>query len=287
MSKDMQDTGYMVVERPVEEAGAMVFWRLSGSLDLAKLKAAWATEGLEEKLLPDPPSEQVALKRAIRDFAESRRLVRPLEHRAGWSIVVETAKGDALEYSQALTVKLNGAGQPVCDPAEHPAAGAIEAAYTHNLDNVSQGDVSGWLCRLMDRVDAVSLRDTGGVYFVPRHCLDRWRAMVRAIRSASAHAVFGVPAMPADETVAAVLDAITNEAMADVTALADQLAKGELGERAMESRLTKTNSIELKLGRYEALLGTKLEDVRAKLDAVRQNLTVAILTASPQAKMAV
>ncbi len=260
--------------------GEVCYWRLSGSVDLERLRAEWVKAGLDEKLLPAPPSPQAALRRAVGELADRRSLVRPLEGGKGLALVRERATGDELAYEVALRAYATG-GHLTIDPPDHLRVAALQVNYAVALNEVSAADVGGWLCRLVQYVDAVALRDTGGVYFVPRHRLGEWHRIVGAVRAATGHQVFGIPAMPADETIAAVVDAVTTEAERDCALLEEQVLAGDLGERALKNRLDRADAAKEKLARYESILGQKLDGVRGRLMRARGAVAAALLSAIP------
>jgi hypothetical protein len=294
-------SGYVALtDGSIDTAGAVVWWRLAGGLDLEKLKAAWTAAELPERWLPEAPSPEVALRRAVGELRGSRQLVRPLEGTKGWAVIKESATGDDLDYSKALVVaKLNkvgkatiGAGPGGLDPQGDSLPdivrmiGEVTAAFTRCENEYPSGAVSGWLCDIVSLLGAVSLRDTGGVYFVPRDSLDQWNKVAEALRVTSAHVVLGMPALRTSDAVDAILDALTQEMNTETTRLDDDVAGGKLGKRALNTRLMQINSLGAKLGRYETLLGARLDDIRTKLSQCEVAVTGAILAIDPNDDLA-
>jgi len=280
-------SNFIAILNETETAGAIVYWRMSGSIDTARLQEEWLARGLDPALLPRKVAAPTALHRAMCEQTNKHRIVRPLGQKA-WALVEErvsesdTATLDAAWSGEPLFRASVGAnGELDITPSWYYAADKLRADYAVALRAMSQTDVSHWLTKLVDTVDAIGLRDTGGLYFVPRHTLDAWRLMTAAIRAASAHTIFAVPAMKSEETVAAVVDAVTSEAEAECEALDKALLAEKLGPRALDSQLARTNAAEAKLERYEAILGQKLEGVRARLTQARVAVTTAILMAAP------
>ncbi len=70
-----------------QNAGAIMFWELSGQVDRETMLAAWKAAGLDPKLVPDFPSDQEALRRAMESLREKHVLVRPCG--AGYALVGE------------------------------------------------------------------------------------------------------------------------------------------------------------------------------------------------------
>jgi hypothetical protein len=264
-------------------AGLLVYWRLFASVDIHKLRAAWNAAALEDKILPETCSPQVALARAVRECGERRRLVRKLEGATGHALVRERAKGDDLDYAVEVRVKLNAANQPVCEPADHAVAPTVRAAFWRHLDEVQPQDIGSWLCDLVrSEVQGVALRDTGGIYYVPPHNVSRWQRMMEVLQECSSHKTFGIPAMRTPDAVAAILDAIEQEAQREAQSLEDDLVSGKLRGVALRNRATRCEGVEGKVQRYEEMLGQKLDTLRARLEHLRADLTAAALTSDEE-----
>ncbi len=264
-------------------AGAIVWWRLSGGLDIDKLTEAWANEGLDSELLPASPSPLAALRRAVSELRGTERLIRPLKGEAGFAVLDEKQAAGDFEYTKRLAVRVTGIGALRWDHvADQSDADAVAAAYNENLTTLTQGDVSPWLSSMMEEVRAVALRDTGGIYFVPAFSMPEWERMVRAIRASCTHIVSCVPAVRSEEAKTAFLDALAQEAAQTIATMQKVLDSDELGKRALESRVLRAEDVEAKLTTYEELLGGKLGTLHDRIGKLRAELAVAALKDNPQ-----
>jgi hypothetical protein len=257
--------------------GAMVYWRLEGELEPAELRILWYQAGLDPAWLPSTPAPSTALARAMRGRTTRRRMLRSLEERGAHALVNETAKGDSLDYSVGLRVKLDVAGRPVFDPADHPLRPQIKADYEHHLEVCSSDDIGAWLVTAVTRCDGVAMRDRGGIYYVPPGQIALWDVMVSCMKRVSSHRTFKIPAMATGDAVEALIDAIEREATEEAAKLEAELLADELGERALQARVTRCEAMEAKVGRYEGLLGRKLDTLGQRLVALRGNLAAAAL----------
>lgn len=284
----MKSSDIVVVNENIPTAGAVIWWRLSGNVDAGALKTAWLASDLPEGDLPDPPSEVTALRRAMADQREARRLVRPLGRGNGFAIVDERVKDDKTElaYEVILTAKLDQVGRLTFETpsgVDDGVRGIIEeirAAFDRHLETLSQADISDWLAKMvMRQLDAVSLRDTGGVYFLPRPSVERIGTVADVLRQSSAHVVHRVPALRSEEAVDAILDAVSHEAANEAIAMEGELAEEALGKRGLENRITHCDNVERKVARYEELLGRSLDTLRDRLENIRAKLSVALVKA--------
>jgi hypothetical protein len=151
----------------------------------------------------------------------------------------------------------------------------VQADYDRTMGEVL--NLSSWLVRMVYSTHAVGLRDTGGIYFVPRDGVDEWKKLVGAIRAASAHQFFEVPALRSSEAVDAILDALITEAGESILKMEEQLTSDKLGEKALHGRVEKCDAMKSKIESYEALLGTNLDKLRERLDGLKANLAAAAL----------
>lgn len=271
---------FVAVDENVPRAGVIVWWRLSGDVYDEELRAEWEARELDPKLLPSPPGKPTALSRAMADQATARGadrvLARPMADRGSKALVVEHASGEELAYHVALRATVNGSGDPTFEPADHQAIPEILTSYARHLAALTADDVGGWLVKLVAYCDGVRLRDTGGVYFMPEARREEWRRMVTAIHAASGHRINGIPALRAEDAVASILDAISEEARRIAADMQTEIDEG-LTKRKARNRIERCEQTEAKIARYEALLGVKVEGLRERLEGLRAALAVAAL----------
>lgn len=274
---------FFAVPEGTKCAGLQTFWTLTGTIDYDRLAAAWLAAGLDEALLPTPPTPRRALKRALKHEASKRRLVRPLAESAGYAIVNEDATDDTTSYEVRATAKLNPVGRPVIESSVFPADGLqaeVEHHYDEALAALSTADVSGWLCNLAEGLRAVSLRPTGGIYFVPAAHVEEWLRYREVVVGVSGSTIERVPMM----AVESVFDAIMHAVQEDLGRVAETLERklteaqaGEIGPRAVATQVREAHEAEAKLAQYEELMGRNLVGLRERLDGLRAALVIAAL----------
>lgn len=275
----------VAVTEHMEEAGAIVLWHLSGEMDGEVLKAGWAMQGLDENMLPEMPSVELALRRTANQYKGPHRLVRTLPNCGGYAIVDEVVEGGKLTYRQVFDFMNSGDGISVTVYDEQALIDAGGVAQATNLFErtkamLNHQDASYWLSRLVRNVDSISLRDRGGVYFVPRNRLEEWRAYVAAIRASSSHMVYEIPALRSDEAVAAIIDSLTRESEDEAIAIEAELENGDLGGRAIKTRGERCEAMSRKVASYEQLLGRGLDTLRERLERLQANVAAAALASS-------
>lgn len=270
------------------EAGVVTYFRFSGEVDELELSDAADDNELNEDLLPELPSKSTAMTRAVDACKGKHTLVRAHED-GGYCIIEEQVEGEDIDFNIECRVKLDQNKTLIIEPANHPFADQIRADFFAHQKKYSTTDISKWLVKQLKRLDAVVLRDQGGVYFVPRPSKKEFQRIADTIRAASKHRIFELPALEAEATVEAVLDALTSEAEACATqmeqellAMADEQGGKALGKRALGTRLRVLDGLKEKLKKYEQLLDVNLDSVSEKLEKVQANVALAKIAAETE-----
>ncbi len=264
-------------------AGHLVYWRLSGGLDLTRLREAWEAAALDTALLPEEPTPVVALRRAVSVLKTADRRIEATKE--GLVVLDKTADVEVLRKRLVAHVDLVGRIK-VSFAVSLTDEDAVRAAYGNALTTLAQADVSPWLSTLMGDLRAIALRDTGGFYFVPAFSTERFEAMQNAIHGASSHVVEAIPALDSAGASSAVFNALQAEAEKELATIQREMAEESLGERALNTRIGLTSQVEGKLSAYEALLGGNLDALRERITAMRAELTVAMTKAQLEAEKA-
>lgn len=259
--------------------GEQAFWRIGPPVAHEALTKAWERAGLDPNLLPPQTTPERALTRAVKELEERHRLVRRLKSNA-WLVVDERPDGPGMRYDSDLTVSLSG-DRPKLAPDYHARRDDIFRAFEQALLELTGGDISAWLTKLMTHVAAVPLRETGGVYFIPRHTAQLWTRM-RDVATALGHKVYRIPMVTDDHDA---IEAITDAIMAETDAVADQVEADIVdgaGPRAIQTRFQVCEATEAKVAVYEELLGGRLDSLRGRLERLRANLAAAAFHAAGQ-----
>ncbi len=262
-------------------SGVIAFWRLSGAVNFDALQLEWVKRNLDPSLLPAPVTHSTALRRTMSVFREQHVLVRSIKgDKEGFMLVHEYFDGGVPRYVNGMRVTLGADGYLTIEESECDADEiSIRKMFAHNLTTLTQQDVSGWLVDLVRGVQAVRLRDTGGIYFIPRSTLVTWRLYVAAIRSASSSVIFEIPSLQSDEAVSAVLDALmreVEEATEEMTVQLDAIGAG-ITDRQRGTRMERIGKVERKVETYEALFGVKLVELREQFETLQSRIVATAL----------
>lgn len=281
----MSSSGLAVVQGAGSElAGACVWWELAGRVLVDDLAEELEAAGLDQGLLPRDQTPEVHLLRAAQEAARGRNMiVRPLS-RGAWEVFEETVVADddevglqrALHRSVAVgrVVARDGARTPVVRAREDRDQRFVDdvlALYARGRGVMTASDVSTWLLSVAQgrQVAAVSLRQRGGFYFLPRGPgLELWRAVYRTLAASSQCEVHELPVMHTEEAAAAVLASLRREADEAFAEMDAYLAREQQSVRGLNSlgrRLVDTRD---KLARYGELLQADLSDLLDRVGLV-------------------
>jgi len=286
----------------LETAGEITYCRLSGDVDLQKLHETWLNHGLPEDLLPSPPTEEFALQRVLEEMKSGYRvLLRKLAGKSGFALVHEEATDEELTYNTSNMLKARIRRQEITDqqgnktiqpvvqvaPKDHPQAEQIREQFEKYRNTMASRVFGGrWLWgRLAGTCKAVSLRESGGIYFIPRDQVDTWHRYCEAIHEACAGIkIFRIPAVEEEDAVDAVLAAIKAEAEVAVAAIEEEINRegdNALGLRALQTRQRRAQEVRSKVAHYESLFSRQLPELQRHIDDLDTEITGAILMCEP------
>lgn len=259
------------VERADETTGAVVFWQIGGVVSLDKLRDALTTEGLGERHMPEGCSAKVALTRAVTELRTRDVLVRQHPTEDGWALLPRQ-EGEKLAFAETARFYLDGDEIKFEGSVSESDVKIVRDAHALCHGQLTVADVTSWLTDLFatHTIKAVSMKDNGGLYFVPRPELETFRKISRALKSAApACSLYEMPAFRGTDAVAAALDGVTREARQAIADLTAELNQPEgVGARAARNRVDQITVLLDKIRGYEILLGRSFEDVIAQIEAL-------------------
>jgi hypothetical protein len=232
--------------------------------------------------VPDERVPASALRGALTDvLGGSRVLVRPLALRDGFAVVREDRGPDENRYSTMLVARvLDGSAPRLAFDPDGPEALAVEAAFRTQLGRVSAAQLSAALVRVVESLGGIRLRPNGAIYWLPGPRLDAWSSIGRAVEAAAdgaPSAVYAIRHRLDADAVRAVRDAVVAEVESDAQRIRDEIATGELGGKALETRRQETADLRVKVTAYEAMLQVGLDGLHRAVDAADQAAATAAL----------
>ena len=276
-------------------AGILVYWSLSGVIDLQDLTEVLEAEGIDPKYHPSGPSVEVAVHRAAESCADARRsgsrtLVRPLRRKGAWDIVQESVvpneqKGESLEYQALVRVSIeetDDKSRPkevairYYEESHKDLSERIHTAFQLYSELMTATDTSVWLTRLLGSyVAGIPLRSRGGIYFIPRDQVSDWARIVRCVRAVSDHILFEIPALQTDEAVDAILTAFRQEITSRLSEMEAYLTGDAISTRGLNAWRVVLEQIREKTRHYAEILGVALPDLEERSTTIDGMIAVA------------
>lgn len=261
--------------------GCVVFWSLAEYTDLENLTIGLDGIGLG-RFAPKPRKPASALRDALDKCVPENFMVRPLSDRNGFACVLEHRGRDENGYENVITVKIgvdddllfsrspsyNPGG---CDPLR--LKDDILRLYRTRRSLVTASGLSCVLVRIAEAATgAVSLRPSGGVYWVNGCHTEIWRKVSEVLfasQVAGINSVYRICHEIDEDSAIAVYDAATRELLAEAERIEREIIEADLGERAIESRVTAAEAMICRLKVLEDTLGRPFNAVRAALEKAR------------------
>ena len=261
-----------------QACGQIVYWSLSGNVSIEALQRGLDNAG-SLALLPEEPSPKVAIHRAMDAVAVAHKADTQSRRRGEWVIVggaTEEIDGDGKSLVYPILAEAHVEGQDaIVNSSDSAYYHEIHQAYREAQHSLAPSDIGAWLCTKVVGLGGIALRASGGFYFIPKDAISKWEKVARALKEVSAHRLQSIPAMRTEDAVDAILTALTRDTEDACQAISDSIREGKLGARALETKETDTKALLDRIGKYETLLGVKLEALREGMEATK----VAIVTA--------
>jgi hypothetical protein len=205
-------------------------------------------------MLPDPPTAEKALKTAVREAAvgQPERLIRlglESEKEIVFAVVRETKHEDgSVSYAQETRVVLERATERITtDVPGHDLAAVIAARFGELRSTHTPDDVRRSMMKVLDSCAAITLREHGGVVWVPAPYAETVRRLQSAVERIGTSKLYILP-------VHASADASRTLGDAAKLAIEDELAqlKAEV-EGFMTSPPERPSTLVRRLDAFECL----------------------------------
>lgn len=265
--------------------GDILWWTLADArISRTQLESVWIEAGLSTSFLPEPPTPEKALRTAVRECQVGHhqhlvRLGKEDDSELIFAVLLETRDGSGnVKTEQEARVRLDRAAPARLDSDQpgHDLVTAISAAYDRLLTTHTSDDIRRALVKTLSSCAAVTLRDFGGVYWVPAPYADTLRRLQAAVAGIGASRLDLVPIHATPEARAALGDAARAAIEDDLVALRAEI-QGFLAdppERAstLMRRLQAFEELRNKARLYHSVLSVHVQDLEASLNELTLNV---------------
>jgi len=274
-------------ERDLKLNGVIGYWSLSDGTPLVEVHDGLKAVGLEH-CVPITMTDKPSLRRGLGTvFPKRRQLIRPLEGKAGFAVIEESTddNGD-LTHEQSLQVQIlypahmGGEAALMFRPHNHIMIPRVKEEFLVEKERVPASQLGQILVRCIESLRGVSLRPTGGFYWLAEEDVPKWEEVAKVIVGANAsNKMYLLRTTTEPETVDAVCDAVLTQVQSKLDALVEELEHGDLGKRALKSREALAQELDEYLQRYESIFQKSFSALREQADEVESAAAMAIIQA--------
>jgi hypothetical protein len=262
-----------------EHVGDLLWWTLEDArISRSRLEAVWAAAALSPNFLPEPPTPEKALKTAVREcqVGQHNHLIRlGKEDDAELVFAVLQEKRDGignvdLEQEAKITLDRAAPSQLRSDAPAHDLVRAISDSYDRLLNTHTPDDVRRALVKTLSSCAGITLREHGGVYWVPAPYAETLRQLQRAVSNIGRSRLDLVPIHATPEAQQALGDAARSALEEDLSELREEIdgfLKAPPDRAAtLVRRLQMFDELRGKARLYQSILQVQVTDLEAKLN---------------------
>jgi hypothetical protein len=263
--------------------GDLVFWTLAdAAVDRATFEARWQAAGLAAELLPEPPTTEKALKTAVREAAvgQQSRLIRLAvenEEALVFAVVLEEKHPETgtLTYAQEAKIALDRAfGTLTSDNEPHEIVQSVFTKFVRLRDTHGADDVRRTITRTLASFNAVTLRESGGVYWVPSPFAKHLRQLQTCIEQFGQSEVYLLPVHDSADASRTLGDVATQALQDELEALKSEVAAfvNQPPERAttLVRRFDAFEQLRARAALYRDILSVQVKDLDTTLDGLTE-----------------
>jgi hypothetical protein len=286
--------------RSLRVEGAVVFWS-AGATRRLDLLLVYDSLGLDE-FMPGEKTPEAALLQSLKsclkrhkregesfniiprrnrkmDGFEVQRVVHGKVNEYHTMLIARVGSGPLLEAGPDYRREFNATqpGMPYPDMDREVfdwCENYLRPSYVAALNHVEGAAVGRSLVSIVDHLDGLTLKDTGGVYWVPSEAVPVIMALREGLSSTVSIDV--LENKPTVEAIDAFRRALTREIETEVQEISKEINGGDLGERALENRAERARELITKISNYEDILDTTLETLRDSVDVPKQAAATAL-----------
>jgi hypothetical protein len=262
-----------------QPGGIVVFWH-AGDTRRDALEEALKRLGLE-KFTPEARTPYALLKEALEaHYTGSEYLVRALDDANALAVTKETKGLTQNDYAHIANAKATAEGVVTVHSLNAFDESGVQQHYDRIKNVLHPTSATTALVKIVAHLNGTALRPQGGIYWLHQKHEHMWSQIVSAFQSAGQTRAYTLRIKYDEDLMRAVTDALLAELNAELDIIKNDVADGDLGERALKTRQDRIDALTAKLQEYEGFLGTKHESVHDNLKAVKRAAISTMLMAA-------
>jgi hypothetical protein len=262
-----------------EHLGTLMWWSLEGNrISHDDLKALASKNNLPSNYLPNEVKPHSAFKRAIRhtttklDKDLMLRTINDDKNEIVVGVVHERKDTTAkeLRYNTRAKVTFKKANGTIHSDQDHPAVDDVKALYRQHLDHDTD-DIRTMMTNFLKKA-GVSLRQAGGVYFVPASFQPILDALCGTVEKTGSNQTYQLRVFDTKESKATLAKVTQAGFEAEINQIQEALEKFEFDkarESTLEKKLAGFEELRAKAEMFASVLNFKADKINSKIDRIK------------------
>jgi len=264
--------------------GYALYWSIPAMrvryVDLLKLMQK---HGIDSKIAKNPRAKS-ALNRAVRDTAKNGKGTfhrKALDNAEQASFVIVNTAVDQtnsdVDFNTETKIMFDKETNAVA--IEGASREEIKSLYEEYKEQYTQEQIRTVVLRyLYGKCEATSVRDQGGVYFVPSTHTEDFQRIKACVEELPGVSIDVIPIIDTPEAKRSLWKSFVGDVETEMAALArdlEETSDEKMSDRSFQLRLNRFKTLQDKIGTYEDLLTGTAVDLKTKLETLTQKLRVA------------
>jgi len=266
------------IEAPSSK-GKNVFFSTGSKTNADKLQKGLEALGFG-KSAPKKNSKLIALHQALKGVCGSKsRLIRPLKGEPGYAVVREQKGSDGKSLSHTIEFDAlmptdseypffrDSAGNLFSPPEEN----AIVQRFQIEKERVQASAISKSLVKIIDDLHGISLRPSGGIYWVPQGAVAHMEKVADCFRDAcegNLNKIYFQTTVFDDDLRESVIVGLTQSIETEVRQMLEVLNNPDIGKRAKNTKRDRCGKLLKRITGYERMFRVSLQELQKQVSEV-------------------
>lgn len=264
------------------ELGSLLWWHLNGTrIDHTRLMATAERHSLDSKYLPAEIKPVQAFRRAWRHATTKLTeglMLRPIDETTD-EIVVGLVREQPdqehrdLDYEVLTRIVFDKAAETITTDTEHSVLNQVRDLYRHHSAHTTEDIRSMMTAFLADA--GVSLRDSGGVYFVPAIHGTALESLCKVVEEVGHNKAYRLPIIDTPTTRVTLREVAERTLDDEVRQLEEELAGFDLEkvrDSTLERRLEAFEQLRSRAGLFAGVLSFKADALNDRIAAMQTGI---------------
>lgn len=287
----------MTNQQQVKISGFITFWTLCDRFSLYRSGAAFENAGLGSSAPGERSISEVIKSAMTNNYSRRGVHISPMGNK-GFAAIgttpVELENGERDIQTEAVCrvwSKYDEYGNLSIEVRPQTEEKGVREWIEKEKGIVDSKAMSAALIRACEKLGGVSLRPSGGIYWLPEDALETWNLLNTGIGDAQEKGndfstsfvpkLYIVRTMTDVDSVAAISESFEREMTQRLKEIEDDIRNNEdMSPRALENRVRRCGGIEDLIKRYEDILGRGMNTARARLEHAQTLVSDALLSQS-------